>query len=305
MRTVSASDPNDVIAFLEVADRGSFRGAARALGIPKSTLSQRVADLEAHLNARLFTRTTRTVALTDIGASYQREVAPAIAALRQADTLVSKLQSHPTGRLRMTAAFELGQRALGPVLVAYARRYPEVKIDLELSDRRVNIVEEGFDLAVRFGPLGDSRLIARRLAEPLRGGIFGSPEYLRRAGTPKVPRDLNAHACLVMSGAQSPSTWSFAGTRTKTLSLSPHLSVNSYQVLVELTLAGVGLSRLPSLYLEEHVTQGRLKEVLAPYAPPPVQLFAVYPSARHVSPAVRAMLEVLQAHFKETPWGAR
>jgi len=304
MRTIRGVDPNAVVAFVAVAAEKSFRGAARLLGVPKSTVSQRVAELEARLGARLLTRTTRSVTLTDIGARYHREVAPAVAALSSAEAVVSSLQARPAGRLRLTAPIELGQVVMGHVLSPYVARHPDVKVEVDLTDRRVDLVDEGYDLAIRVGPLRDSRLMARRLGPPMHVGLYASPSYLEGAGVPQRPRDLAGHRCLVMQGSYAATAWEFrVGKRAVNVSIAPAVAVNSFNVLAFLAASGAGIARLPARLACGPLAERAITEVLGRFALPARQTFAVYPSGRNVSPAVRAMLELLLERFQVAPWG--
>ena len=296
-------DPNAILAFIEVVRQGSFRGAARALGLSKSALSQRVAQLEAQLGARLLSRTTRSVKLTDIGASYHREVCPAFDALREAEARVRQLQSQPSGKLRMTAPVELGQDVLGDVLGRYAARYPDVQLEVSLTDRVVSLVDEGFDLAIRVGPLQDSGLVTRTLSDPQQLGVFASPSYLRQHGPIKHPKELVAQRCLTMSGAQAPTSWLFViDGKPRSINVAPHVAVNSFQVLRALAVAGIGVVRMPLRHAHHDEQAGALKQVLKRYAPPPRTTLAVYPGHRNISPALRAMVDVLVATFADKPW---
>lgn len=292
-------DPSAVLAFVQVVQHGSFRGAARASGLSKSALSQRVAALEDHLGARLLSRTTRSVTLTDIGENYHREVAPAIASLQSAEALVSQLQRHPSGRLRMTAPVELGHEILGDVLARYASLYPDVNVEVVLTNRQVNMVEEGFDLAIRVGPLSDSSMIARPLSMPHVMGTFASPAYLREHGTPKLPAELRNHKCLVMTGSQTPTTWHYrVNGKRRGISVNAHMAINSFVVLREVALQGNGVARMPVRYVQQAIKVKKIRQILKPYVLPGHSTLAVYPSARNVSSAVRTMLNLLQ----ERPW---
>lgn len=296
-------DPAAILGFLEVVRHGSFRAAARELGVSKSALSQRIAQLEEQLGARLLSRTTRSVKLTDIGASYHRDVSPAFDALREAEARVRQQQAHPSGRLRITAPIELGQDVMGDVLGRYAARYPDVELEVSLTDRVVSLVDESFDLAIRVGPLNNSGLIVRTLSDPQQLGVFASASYLQRHGPIKHPKDLTSQRCLAMSGAQAPTAWTFViDGKPRSVNITPHVIINSFQVLRALAVAGIGVVRMPMRHGVQELQAGRLKHLLKAYAPPARTTLAVYPSSRNISPALRAMVDVLVETFTDKPW---
>lgn len=292
-----ATDLNAVTIFLGIAEARTFRGAARALGIPASTVSAKLAQLENDLGVRLFERTTRVVRLTDAGRRYRELVAPAIEAVLEARRALSDLRAAPSGLLRITAPTELGTFVLGPVLTTYLGRYPEVRVHVDLTSRHVNLVEEGFDVALRAGELRDSSLISRALGAPHAFAICASRSYLARHGTPKHPRELARHSCLTMHDHQVPAEWEFTdGRRRFAVKVGGTASVNSFALLRDLAIAGSGIARLPRFVAAPALADGRLRAILRSYSP--AQSFhALYPSARHLSPRVRTFLDVLDTEF--------
>jgi DNA-binding transcriptional LysR family regulator len=290
------ADLNAVGCFAKVVELSSFRAAAAALGMPKSTVSRRVADLEDTLGTRLLERTTRRLRLTDAGRAYHQRIGPALDALREAELALEEQSAEPAGRLKLTMTVEGGQTLLGPILSEYLALCPKVELQIVLLDRRVDLVEEGFDVAIRAGVLPDSSLIARRLGSPGHLRLYGSAAYLKRHGTPRHPRELAAHRCMVMTGQSSPSTWAFE-QRGKPLSIKvkPYVEANSFTLLSQLIAAGHGIARLPDYMTGEH----ELCSILDEFAPPPLPWHAVYPSSRHLSPKVRALVELLERHLSK------
>lgn len=292
------NDLNAIAVFASVVAHRSFRGAGRALGMPKSTVSAKVAELEAELGARLLERTTRSLRLTDAGRAYHERVTPALEALAVAAHTVEELSAAPSGRLRVTTTVEGGQVLMGPLVAEYLTRHPNVEVDVHLADRHVDLIEEGFDLALRGGPLPDSTLVARKLTAPGRLRVYASPAYLARRGVPRRPQDLERHDCLVMSAQSKPTSWSFQ-VRTKSVSVDVRArsQANSFVVLRDLAIAGVGVARLPDYIGGPAHDEGKLRPVLESFLPPPLPWHAVYPSSRHLSPKVRAMIELLERRF--------
>jgi DNA-binding transcriptional LysR family regulator len=284
------SDLDSAALFVAIAEHGSFRGAARALGLPKSTVSRRVAELEARLGARLLQRTTRRVGLTDAGDAYVRQARVAVAALQEAERAVTELQSEPRGTLRVSMPVELGSDSGSRLVARYLARHPEVRVIADVSNRRVDLVREGFDAAVRAGPLDDSTLVAARFAlTPIR--VFGSPAYLRKRGVPRTPDELAGHDC-VLFGQATEGTWTFAGARQpKQVRVRGRVAANSLRMCRDLAAAGVGLVQLPGMMeAGEHGLRAVLDEFMLP--PRPVHL--VYPSAQHLSPKVRAFVDMMR-----------
>ncbi len=293
-------DLGGVAAFAKVAEARSFRAAAQELGLSKSTVSQRVARLEERLGVRLFDRTTRSVRLTDAGESYYEAVSPALSALLAADALVGDLKERPAGRLRMTAPVDLGDCVLGAVLSRFATRHPDVELRVDLTDRLVNLVEEGFDLAVRVGPLEDSTLAARRLSEPQAKRLYASPAYLAERPPPERPEALSEHRLLAMTGYRDGGAWRFRGPEGPiVVDIRPHVAINSFPALLDLAVAGAGIARLPELRAQQAVEAGGLVETLAGFAPPPAAVYAVTPSARRRSATVQAMIDALAERLSE------
>jgi DNA-binding transcriptional LysR family regulator len=292
-----ATDLNAVTIFLGIAEARTFRGAAKALGIPASTVSAKLAQLENDLGVRLFERTTRVVRLTDAGRRYRELATPAVEALVEARRALLDLRAAPSGLLRVTAPLELGEFVLGPVLTTYLGRYPDVRVHVDLTSRHVNLVEEGFDVALRAGELRDSSLISRALGAPHAFAICASRSYLARHGTPKHPRDLADHACLMMHDHQVPAEWEFTdGRRRIAVRVGGTVSVNSFTLLRELAIAGFGIARLPRFVAAPALAEGSLRAILRGHSL--AQSFhALYPSSRHLSPRVRTFLEVVDTEF--------
>lgn len=291
-------DLNGVRLFVQVVESGTFREAARVLGIPKSTVSLRVSQLEDRLGERLLERTTRRLRLSEAGAAYYRSAGAALEVLREAGRALNARKTAPSGRLCVTTTIEGGQFTFAPIFAEYLRRYPEVELEVLLADRQVDLIDEGIDVAIRWGSLPDSNFVAHRLRIPGSLRYYASPSYLKRHGAPRSPRELSRHACLVMTGKADPLVWPFKdGSRSLSLRVVPRAIANSFVVVGEFAKAGLGIARMPSSLAEPAVASGALREVLAAFVPQDVgPLHAIYPSARHLSAKVRALLDLLDEY---------
>ena len=292
-------DLNALLVFVKVVQKGSFAEAARALVMPRSTVSQRISELEERLGARLLQRTTRTLSVTDEGRIYYDHCARILGELDEADREVTSLQQEPRGLLRVTVP--ACTPLLARVFADFLRRYREVRLDVLYTDRFVDLVEESYDVALRAGRLPDSTLMARSIGVlPYR--LVASPRYLAERGRPRTPQDLAAHSALVFEVGPSPRVWRLTqGKVMREVTMSPALAANELDVLIEAALAGVGIANVPAHRSTDHVRSKRLEHVLPGWEALSVPMHALYPSVRHLSPKVRAMLEHLQS-MKQAPW---
>ncbi|MBN9162431.1 MAG: LysR family transcriptional regulator [Myxococcales bacterium 68-20] len=281
---------DEILIFTRVVQGGSFTAAATAVGMPKSTVSRKVAELEARIGARLLQRTTRTVSLTDVGRVYYEHCVRIVAELEEAQLAVSQLQSTPRGLLRVTAPMTFS--FLGPIFAEYLGLFPEVQVDLLCTDRIADVVEERFDLALRAGTTPDTSLVARRLGV-VRRRLVAAPEVAKALGAPKEVAELEGHPCIAF--APEGSSWELrSGTKSAELTVFPRLVVNDYAMLRSVARAGFGIALLPEYLCAEDLRSGRLVPVLESWSAPEVPVFALYPSTRHLSPKVVALLDLLR-----------
>jgi DNA-binding transcriptional LysR family regulator len=295
---VHMREQSDIAVFVRVVELGSFTKAADALEISKAAVSKYVNRLEQRLAARLLHRTTRRLALTEAGQALYGRSAPALVELAEAEHDVAQLTGKPRGMLRVTAPIYLGVTVLAAHIAAFRAKYPEVRLDLDFSDRLVDIVKERFDLAIRISAMQDSSLVATRLA-PCPTVLVGSPAYFRRHGTPKTPEDLMAHQGLGYSIVKTPNEWKFRAGKGRwvTVTMPSTIRCNNDFALKQFALDGLGLALFPRFFAERELASGKLVQAIPDYPPPELSISAVYESRRHLLPKLQAFLGFLKAHF--------
>lgn len=279
-------------AFVAVADLRGFAPAARRLGLSPSAVTRLVATLEQRLGTRLLQRTTRSVRLTDAGARYLERVRRIVGDIEEAERAVQAEHIEPTGRLVVTASNLFGREHVAPLMSAYLARYPGVGGTLTLSDRNINLVEDGIDIAVRIGVLNDSTLVARRVGATRRI-VVAAPGYLARHPPLRAPEDLAAHAVIHFSGIQAAPEWRFiVDGQPRSIALDPGLITNSADVSIGHAERGGGLTMVLAYQVVEALRAGRLAVVLAAFEAPPLPIHLVYPSTRLLSAKVRAFVDL-------------
>lgn len=295
-------DLNEILVFARVAHAESFTTAARELDLPKSTVSRKVSQLEARLGVRLLQRTTRKLTLTDAGVEYFRRCSRIVADLEDAELAVTRLQASPRGTLHVTAPVEFGVGFLGPLVIELLGRHEELRVDLVLTDRVIDLVADGFDVAIRAGPLKDSTLVARKLGIARRV-ICASPDYLERKGIPQSPDDLRHHDCIIFRAGHEGTTWRFGAPKQPVeVPVSAPVVVNNFDLVREAALAGVGIACLPIFRCVHDLKAGYLRTVLDDWSTEEILLNVVYPSARHIPPKVRAFLDLLNDKVTTSLW---
>jgi DNA-binding transcriptional LysR family regulator len=290
---------DDMQAFVTVADLQGFAPAARKLGMSPSGVTRLIAALEERLGARLLQRTTRQVTLTDAGARYLERARRILGDVEEAESAAEGERTRPGGRLVVSAPNGFGRLHVSPVISAYLKRYPEVSADLRLSDRMINLVEEGVDLAVRIGHLPDSTLVARHVGE-MRRIVVASKEYLKRRGEPRTPEAIASHDTIHFGAMTAAPEWRFVEDgREVRVSSTPRFSSNSADAAIQYAEAGGGLTRVLAYQAADSLKAGRLKIVLAPFAPPALPIHIVYPTSRLLSAKVRTFIDLVT---ESTAW---
>jgi DNA-binding transcriptional LysR family regulator len=284
--------------FVRVVALGGFAAAARESDISATMAAKHVQALEAHLGSRLLNRTTRRQSLTEVGQIYYDRCKKLLAEVDAVDSSVSQLRATPRGTLRITAPVTFGTKRLAPALADFLRLYPDVNVDLTLNDRVADLVDEGFEAALRVGHLADSQLVSRPL-HPYRSMLCASPDYIRRRGRPKTPQDLLAHDCLGFSFAGVRGRWRLSRDgKEHTVNFTPRLRANNGEGLRQAALAGVGIVLQPEVLLADDVREARLVRILPTWELPARPLHLVYLRDRQSTPKLQSFIDFIVERFK-------
>ncbi|HSK00087.1 MAG TPA: LysR family transcriptional regulator [Kofleriaceae bacterium] len=295
-------DLNDIVVFTKVVETRSFTGAADQLGLPKSTVSRKLAQLEERLGVRLVQRTTRKLALTDIGQAYYERCARIVADVAAAEQLVTDMQATPRGRVRVTAPIDISTRYLGGIVAGFVAANPDVTVELEASDRIVDLIEEGFDVAVRFGALPESTLIARRLCK-IESLLVATPAYLARRGTPATVEELDEHDRVLFTPNARVQSWTLVhGEATYEFGRPARFGSNNVGAVRGAVLAGAGISVLAEFMVADDIAAGRLVPVLPAWRNRPTDAHAVYPARQNLPPRLTLFLDHLARSLDPAPW---
>jgi DNA-binding transcriptional LysR family regulator len=290
-------------AFIRVVEVGSISGAADKLGVAKSAISRRLKELEEHLGVELFHRTTRRMNLTDTGRAFYHQAVRILEDVLESELTASQAHGTLKGSLKIALPSSFGIMHVGPAINDFATDHPEIEFDLDFNDREINLMQEGFDLAIRIAKLPDSSLIARHLA-PIQTVMCASPIYLEQMGTPQSPDELRGHQCLVYSLLRDFEYWYLTDSNGKEISIKihPYLKASTGEFLKDAAVEGRGIILVPSFIAYKEIESGALVSVLKNYKPLQLDVYAIYPQTRHLSQRVRAFVDFLVKRFEGTPY---
>jgi len=293
----------EMTAFVRAVETGGFSAAARDLGLTPSALSKLVGRLEDRLGVRLLHRTTRRLQLTAEGETFLNRARPILTALDEAEAEVAAAGARPRGLLRINCGSAFGRHQLTPAIPRFLEKYPEIELDLTIDDLAPVSIDERYDLTLRIGALDESSVVARRICN-LERVICAAPAYLERHGTPRTPDDLQRHNCLWITSLPALRRWPFdTDDGIRVVHISGNVAANNAETVLQLAVAGVGITRLTDVIVGDALRRGALVPILTEWHHvEPVPLFATYPSGRHLAPKVRAMIDFLVEQFGHTPW---
>lgn len=292
-------EANDLLLFARVVDEGSFSRAAERVGLPKSTVSRRIAALESQLGERLLLRTTRKLTITDFGHSVLEHAHQVVAEVEAASSLAQHRQVAPSGRLRVSMPADFAIGVLAPLLAEFIARHPAITLELDLSPRRVDLIGENFDLALRMGELPDDASLAARRLAVFSMGLYASPAYLQRRGTPPEPEALMEHDALrLLSRSGEPMPWLLTRGEARWEGIPPgRATANAPELLIRLARLGAGIAGVTHHFVDAHVRSGELVPVLNDWSLPPAAAWAVFPGRRLMPARTRVFLDAIQAEF--------
>lgn len=298
-QSIAAIDPGDLVVFAHVADLGSFSRAAQNTGLPKSTVSRRIAGLERVLGERLLLRTTRRQTLTEFGTLLLDHARQVVAEVDAVATLRELRQAAPSGRLRVSMPSDLATLLLADALAAFVARYPQISLELDLSARRVDLLGEGFDVAVRMGELASDTLLAARRLAALPAGLYASPNYVAVHGRPATPEDLSRHQSLRLLGRNGePRRWDLTRGDARWRQVPPgRVAANAPEALIGLARAGAGITAAPDYFAAEDVRRGTLVRLLPDWDLPGQVASAVFPGRKLMPPKTRVFIDMLSTAF--------
>jgi DNA-binding transcriptional LysR family regulator len=290
---------NAMKLYCHIVDAGQLSIAADQLNLSKGAVSKQLSKLETHLGGRLLNRTTRRLTPTEAGIAFYERAKLILESVNEAECVVTGLTAEPRGTLKINAPMSFGFHYLGELLAKYQNKYPKMKIDLTLHDRQIDLVEEGYDLALRIATLKDSSLIARRLA-PCHLVMCASPEYLQKNGEPQKPNDLKKHQCLLYAYSDSVRSWGFEDKHGKKqqVTVDGSLYANNGNLICDALVNGMGIARLPTFIIGDSIRKGEAKIILDDWRPNPQNISLLYPSNRHLSAKVRTFVDMAVEHFR-------